>query len=263
MSEFLQAFDSNIKSKFVYLPSLLPHASIIHAHQMLLIDSGLSTDMFNILCSDGIPTREDIRTSIQYFRGKNQLYAFWTGFEQEPSWLEEELNALQLVQGEMEWAMACDLGKSQFNITQPINFDTRKVSNHNTLKDFIAVIQALLPFHEHDAIEKLYMQCAEALLNEKCPMSFFVGYENGKAQSTSSVFCQSNLASVFDVIVLPEMRGKGIGKWMTGQAMKHAKEKGIDTCVLTATNDAKYLYEKLGFELIKAMKVYNEARNPL
>lgn len=46
---------------------------------------------------------------------------------------------------------------------------------------------------------------------------------------------------------------------MTLRAMLSAQEKGINKCVLTATNDAKYLYQKLGFEDLKTMKVYHEA----
>lgn len=35
-------------------------------------------------------------------------------------------------------------------------------------------------------------------------------------------------------------------------------KKGFHKCVLTATNDAKYLYQNLGFEDHKTMKVYHE-----
>jgi ribosomal protein S18 acetylase RimI-like enzyme len=54
------------------------------------------------------------------------------------------------------------------------------------------------------------------------------------------------------------MRGRGLGKLMTQWGMLEAKAKGFDRCILTATNDAKYLYRKLGFVDVKTMKVYHE-----
>ena len=45
---------------------------------------------------------------------------------------------------------------------------------------------------------------------------------------------------------------------MTLSAMLTAQEKGFNKCVLIATNDAKYLYQKLGFIDLKTMKVYHE-----
>jgi ribosomal protein S18 acetylase RimI-like enzyme len=40
----------------------------------------------------------------------------------------------------------------------------------------------------------------------------------------------------------------GIGSAMTMTAMNAALSKGYATCILTATNDAKFLYEKIGFK---------------
>lgn len=257
-SNFLLAFDENIKSKFSYLPSLLSNATVIHKNNVLLIDSGLNTDMFNILCCEGIPIRENIRLGIQYFKDKNLPYSFWVGFEQDPIWLKEELYQLGLISVEKEWAMACDSMQSDWSEFQDIPFAVRRVTSVEILQDFITVIQALLPYHEHAAIETLYLKSAHALLSEKSSLTCFVGYDNGRPIATSSVFFHSGLASIFDVIVLPKMRGRGLGKWMTLQAMNQAKEKGVDICILTATNDARYLYEKLGFKVVKAMEVYNE-----
>ena len=87
---------------------------------------------------------------------------------------------------------------------------------------------------------------------------FWIGYKNAKPVSLVSVYFDEGIASIFDVIVLAEMRGKGLGKLMTQRGMLEAKTKGFDRCILTATNDAKYLYHKLGFVEAKTMKVYHE-----
>lgn len=122
----------------------------------------------------------------------------------------------------------------------------------------ISVLNGILPPEEHLAVRSFYEQSVPVLLSQACSLKLFVGYENGKPISLSSLFCGYGIASVFDVIVLPEMRGRGLGQAMTKRAMLCALENDFNQCVLTATNDAKYLYQKLGFHEIKMMKVYHD-----
>jgi ribosomal protein S18 acetylase RimI-like enzyme len=112
---------------------------------------------------------------------------------------------------------------------------------------------------EHSAIVSFYEQSTPILLSKGCSLSYFVGYDNHKPISLSSLYYHQETASIFDVIVAPEMRGNGLGKAMTLKAMLTAKEDGFKKCVLTATNDAKYLYEKLGFQDLKTLKVYTHS----
>jgi predicted GNAT family acetyltransferase len=223
---------------------------------MLLIDSGLSSDMFNILCCEGTSKRESIQDAIHHFGKKGIPFAFWVGFEQDPVWLEEELEKLGLAQVEMEWAMACELDQ-EWKPPQA-SILVRQVSDQETLQDFISILCALLPAHEHASIKSFYSQSTHILLNPESALTLFVGYDKEEPISTASVYMHSGLASIFDIIVLPQMRGRGIGKQMTLQAMRYAKEKGMITAILTATNDARYLYEKLGFKVVKEMKVFGE-----
>lgn len=224
----------------------------IHLH---LVDSNLPCDMFNTLCCNGAVDLPFICENINHFRGKKLPYAFWVGFEDEPSWLELELQNLGLITDEMEWAMACDLSMYQEQIDSSC---VRKVCDHYGIRDLIHVMKQIFPKDEHAAIESFYFQSEEYLLSANSQLVFFVGYEKKSPISLASVYFDEGMASIFDVIVLPEMRGKGFGKLMTQVGMLEAKAKGLDRCILTATNDAKYLYHKLGFVDVKTMKVYHE-----
>lgn len=255
--DFLHRYDKNILGKFSYIPSHIQNMEVHQINYILRVDSKLPCDMFNILCSNGPADLSLIRENIKYFRSKKLPYAFWVGFQDEPSWLEAELLKLGLVTEEMEWAMACDLDKCQakFDVDQ---FKVRKVENRKELLDVIQVVSHIFPESERIAIKLFYEQSAAILLSSDSKLEFFVGYENAIPVSLASVYFDEGLASIFDVIVLPTMRGKGLGKWMTQRAMHEAKTKGIGKCILTATNDAKYLYQKLGFVDVKTMKVYHE-----
>lgn len=255
--QFLYSFDRNIQDKFSYLPSHNNNMTIQNLANITLIDSGLESNMFNILYCSGDINHMSVKTAIDFIRSKKVPYAFWIGFEDEPSWLENELLALGLVTDETEWAMHCDLEKQALTLF-PSYFDIRQVNDLAGIQDIISVINNILPAEEHLAVESFYKQSSPILLSNNCSLTFFVGYENRRPISLSSSFYDQEIASIFDVIVLPEMRGKGFGKAMTLKAMLAARDRGFPKCVLTATNDAKYLYKKLGFEDLKTMKVYHE-----
>lgn len=254
---FLHSFDRNIRGKFSYLPSHNKQMTIQAIENIVLIDSGLHSDMFNILYSKGTKDRASVKIALNFFRSKKIPYAFWIGFEDDPAWLEEELLVLGLITEEIEWAMLCDLDK-QASPLMLSEFNIRQVQNPAGIQDIIRVINNILPLKEHSAIQSFYEQSAPTLLSEASSLIFFVGYENEKPISLSSSFYDQGIASIFDVIVVPEMRGRGLGKAMTLKAMLSAQEKGFNKCILTATNDAKNLYQKLGFEDLKTMKVYHE-----
>lgn len=255
--QFSELFDRNIKEKFCYLAGLNPKMAIRSFGRVELVDSGLKSNMFNIIYCNEDCDQRSVKAAIDYFRSKQLPYAFWIGFEHDPSWLEKELLALGLITDETEWAMVCDLEKHKPNPI-PSNLDIRRVQSLEGVQDIIQVMNNILPAEEHLAIRSFYEQSASILLKKECSLTLFVGYENGVPISLSSSFCDQKIASIFDVIVLPEMRGKGLGKAMTLKAMLHAQAKGLNKCILTATNDAKYLYQKLGFEDCKTMKVYHE-----
>jgi hypothetical protein len=176
---------------------------VSQANHLLLVDSHLPCDMFNILCCNGATELPFICKSIDHFRSKNLPYAFWVGFEDEPSWLETELQKLGLITDEMEWGMACDVSKYQEQIDHS---DIRKVSNRGSIRDLVHVMKEILPKHEHNVIESFYDQSEASLLSVDSQLAFFIGYESEKPVSSASVYFDEGIASIFDVIVLPEMR---------------------------------------------------------
>ena len=255
---FLQNLDKNIKEKFFYLPSVLKQMRVKTIHNLLIIDSGLPSNMFNIICCNGKVECASVQLAIDHFRSKKLPYSFWIGFEEEPYWLEKQLLALDLITEETEWAMVCNLEEQKLPALD-FHFTIRPLQNFSDLQDVISIINIISPNDEHLAIESFYQQSAPVLLSESCSLKFFIGYEKEKPVSLCSLFCNKEIASIFDVIVLPEMRGRGLGKAMTVKAMLEAQKKGFEKCILTATNEAKYLYQKLGFTVLKKMKVYQDS----
>jgi len=62
----------------------------------------------------------------------------------------------------------------------------------------------------------------------------------------------ATFAWVCDVIVHPEHRGQGLGKWLVQCLVEHPKLHGIQ--MLLGTRDAHGLYEQFGFERREMMR---------
>ena len=58
----------------------------------------------------------------------------------------------------------------------------------------------------------------------------------------------ATFASLADVFILPEQRGKGLSKWLIGIVLEHPQLQGLRRFTL-ATRDAHSLYAQFGFSL--------------
>jgi len=79
----------------------------------------------------------------------------------------------------------------------------------------------------------------------------FIATLDGRIVGQSAVFFStgaSGTAGIYDVGVIPEARGQGIGKAVTLAACRYAQQKGYRYAVLNAA--ARHLYEQIGFTWI-------------
>ena len=67
------------------------------------------------------------------------------------------------------------------------------------------------------------------------------------AGSTTAVLYGQELAWIGMVLVLPEYRGRGIGRQLMQHALRYLDERGVRCVKLDATDMGKPLYEQLGF----------------
>lgn len=67
----------------------------------------------------------------------------------------------------------------------------------------------------------------------------------------------ATFAYLADVFVLPEFRGRGIGKWLIGVIVDHPRLSGLRRWML-ATKDAHGLYAQYGFTSLHAPERFME-----
>jgi ribosomal protein S18 acetylase RimI-like enzyme len=253
--ELIEALENNIRGKFSYFQKNLKNMEVIENDSLLVINSNEMTDMFNIVCCKGNVNENQVINVINHFREKNLPFAWWVGFNGEPNNLTKILEENELKKSEEELAMAIELSSFvDFEIPQKLII--KRVDDSQAMRDYIYVITDIVP-NEKNAIENFYYKAEAIIFSDNEKAELYVGYIDSQPVSTCSVFFSENVAGIFDIIASPKMRGMGIGSAMTVAAMNAALNKGYTTCILTATNDAKFLYEKIGFKSFKSMCVYS------
>lgn len=70
----------------------------------------------------------------------------------------------------------------------------------------------------------------------------------------------ATIAFLSDVFILPEFRGRGLGRWLLECVMSHPELQGLRAWVLV-TRDAHELYSKVGFKALARPERYMELRN--
>jgi ribosomal protein S18 acetylase RimI-like enzyme len=250
------AIERNIKERFSHFQKDFQGMEVLLKYNTILIDSGLKTDMFNIICSTGQENPQDVADSVHYFRKKQLPFCWWVGFQDDPAWLKEKLESEGLNHSEDEMVMAVHLNHVIWPEKRQ-DFCVEAVTSKDRLQDFLHVLSEIIPREEMKEIANFYYRVEPKITGGDPLMQYLVGYVNAKPVATCSVFYSEGIASIFDVIVGPTMRGKGLGKLITASGMRAAVENGSEIFALTATNDAKYLYEKLGYQNIKMMGVYS------
>jgi GNAT superfamily N-acetyltransferase len=85
-------------------------------------------------------------------------------------------------------------------------------------------------------------------LSRREPLRHYLGWWEGRAVSTASLLLAAGAAGIYNVAVLNEARGQGIGSAMTLAPLEEARAEGYRIGVLQSTAQGLSIYRKLGFK---------------
>ncbi|MBT5712348.1 GNAT family N-acetyltransferase, partial [Candidatus Poribacteria bacterium] len=218
----LEAADANFAVHAAWAVDATDGMRVSEEFGVVLSDSGLNCDTFNVACRARFPEAEAphrVRSALGFYRESGSPFSWWVSPADTPVGLPELLLAEGLREDETEVAMAVDLAGLRTSRLAPAGLEIRRVHEVERLRDFAR--------HYDDVdVLRFYERAAPALLAPDSPQWFYVGYIDGVAVATSEVTFGGGVAGIYCVSTLEAFRRRGIGTAMTLQPLLDARGHG-------------------------------------
>ncbi|MCI0395140.1 MAG: GNAT family N-acetyltransferase [Chloroflexi bacterium] len=239
---------ANLAAHASTLQATHPTMTVRDDPDLLVVDSGLPCDTFNLVCRARLkPAQAQARIAevVAYFHRVDRPFSWWVSPGDSPPELPALLTAAGLIAAECETAMAMDLDHLPA-VMLPSKLAIRQATTPQGLADFGAVIaddgDRLDPW-----VVAFYQLVVDQVLAAKCPLRFYVGYVAGRPVACSELCLAAGVAGLYSVVTLAGARRRGYGTALTGHALREAKAAGYTTAILQASAEGLGLYTRLGF----------------
>jgi len=216
--------------------------------ELTLIDSGLDTDTFNIVCRARLSPASfgpAANRVIEHFVWVSRPFSWWVSPGDTPSNLGARLEACGLPPAEEELAMSARLDA----IRAPgiPGLEIERVETPEALADF-ALINAENWVPPHPAVGAYYRRAAPILLDEDSPQRFYLSRLEGAPAGAVEITLAAGVAGIFNLSTRAHARRRGVGAATLEAALADAGAQGVTTAVLQASVAGQSLYRRLGFE---------------
>lgn len=92
---------------------------------------------------------------------------------------------------------------------------------------------------------------APAFAASRAELRHWVVREDGRCVAAASTVVRDGVAGLYNVSVVPDARGRGLGREVSVAALAGARDDGAHAAVLHATRDGLPIYERLGFRAVE------------
>ncbi len=253
-----EAMELNLADHAAHLPIHFQGSLVRDEASLLIVDSGVPSDTFNIICRTRL-TEDDaersIDTAINHFRSKGLPFSWWIGPTSTPADLGTRLAAHGLPLAETETAMWLDLSRLPDAAPVPVGVEIHRVRSPDHLAAYASVIAAGWDPPDQALID-VYARAADSALLPNSPARYHLGYLQGVPVATSECFLAHGVAGIYNVATLTQARRRGIGTAITMAALKRARLEGYRTAVLQASAEGQGLYARLGFTACGEFREY-------
>lgn len=251
------ALDANFGALLAWYASW-PGAEIARTDDLLLTSSGVRFRAINAAAlADLAPATASrrIEEAVDWLSARNDRWRWLVGPTSRPMDLEERLLTSGLAHIGDTPGMALDLGGWEVGapIQEGVTIDL--VRDHEGLDRWRDVQQRGLALDD-ESTEAWWVAHRRAGFDPALPLRNWVASLDGAPVAAAALFVGAGVAGIYNVCTVPEARGRGIGRAVTGAALDEAASRGLRLAVLGSSEMGYSVYRRLGFREVSRLHSY-------
>jgi GNAT superfamily N-acetyltransferase len=225
------------------------HAELSVSSHLTWLLTGIPDAFLNVVFRTRLPARgRDVlidETLAHFRRRKVRKLSWWAECKTPRPELESCLVKFGLVFHEGGTGMAADLAQLPEDLPPLDGLTIRPVQDLPGLRQWVHVnrVGFGLPDYAEGRLFDLFADVAFGL-----PMQCYLAELDGQPVGTSQFFLSAGVAGIYNVTVLPEVRGRGIGAAVALAALREARRRGYRISILQASRLGYPVYRRLGFQ---------------